>query len=85
MAGYREIAKELVDQIDKQVLRAGDRVPSIRRAALKHRVNPGTVVRAYGELEARGLIESRLLCPQYPPQATATTDAVQGRTPTRCS
>ena len=59
MAGYREIAKELVDQIDKQVLRAGDRVSSIRRAALKHRVNPGTVVRAYGELEARGLIESR--------------------------
>jgi len=59
MARYRDIANELFEQIDKKVLCAGDRLPSIRAATRRHRVNPGTVIRAYRELEARGLIESR--------------------------
>lgn len=59
MTGYREIAEELLELIDKDVLRDGDRVPSIRRATRKHRVNPGTVARAYRDLEAQGLLESR--------------------------
>jgi DNA-binding transcriptional MocR family regulator len=59
MTGYRDIAEELVDLIHKDVLRDGDRLPSIRRATRTHRVNPGTVTRAYRDLEAQGLIESR--------------------------
>ena len=59
MTKYAEIANQLATLIGKGVLRFGDRVPSIRSATSKHRVNPGTVVRAYRDLEARGLIESR--------------------------
>src|SRR5580700_12129942 len=59
MTAYEKIAGELVGLIDKQVLRVGDRLPSVRRATRNHHVSPGTVLRAYRELEARGLIESR--------------------------
>ena len=59
MTKYQNIADKLVGLIDKQVLRAGERVPSVRRASRSHHVNPCTVLRAYRDLEARGLIESR--------------------------
>jgi DNA-binding transcriptional MocR family regulator len=59
MTAYQNIAQQLVSLIDKRVLRAGDRLPSIRRATRSHQVNPGTVLRAYRDLEAQGLIESR--------------------------
>jgi DNA-binding transcriptional MocR family regulator len=59
MTKYAEITNQLATLIGKGVLRFGDRVPSIRSATGKYRVSPGTVVRAYRDLEARGLIESR--------------------------
>jgi DNA-binding transcriptional MocR family regulator len=59
MTAYEKIAAELVSLIDKQVLRVGDRLPSVRRATRNHHVSPGTVLRAYRDLEARGVIESR--------------------------
>lgn len=65
MAGYHEIAEKLAALITKRVLRAGERLPSIRRATRSHRVNPGTVIRAYRDLEARGLVESRLRSGYY--------------------
>ena len=59
MPGYMEIAEQLATLIDKRVLRSGDRLPSVRQATSSHHVNPGTILRAYRELETRGLIESR--------------------------
>jgi DNA-binding transcriptional MocR family regulator len=56
---YQNIAYQLVCLINKRVLRAGDQLPSIRHAARCYHVNPGTVLRAYRELEVQGLIESR--------------------------
>jgi DNA-binding transcriptional MocR family regulator len=59
MTGYREIAEKLGTLIDRHVLCAGDRLPSVRHAARNHRVNRSTILRAYRKLEARGLLESR--------------------------
>jgi DNA-binding transcriptional MocR family regulator len=59
MHKFQEIADELTTLIDKRLLRFGDRVPSVRSAAHKHHVSPGTAIHAYRDLEARGLIESR--------------------------
>jgi DNA-binding transcriptional MocR family regulator len=59
MAGYRQIAEELVDMTRKQILRSGDRVPSIRDATRRFHASPGTVLRAYRSLEAQGVLESR--------------------------
>ncbi len=59
LTGYRKIVDELASLIHKRVLCPGDRVPSVRSAARSHQVNPSTILRAYFELEIRGLIESR--------------------------
>jgi DNA-binding transcriptional regulator YhcF (GntR family) len=59
MAGYRQIAEELVEMTRKQILRSGDRVPSLRDATRRFHASPGTVLRAYRSLEAQGVLESR--------------------------
>jgi GntR family transcriptional regulator len=54
---------QIVDQIKRAIasgsLKAGDTLPSLRETALKLRINPLTVGKAYKQLEADGLIETR--------------------------
>ena len=54
---------QIVDQIKRAIasgtLRAGDPLPSLRETAVKLRVNPLTVGKAYKQLEQEGLIETR--------------------------
>ena len=45
--------------IDLRVLRAGERLPTIRKVAEDLVMNPNTVARAYRELEQAGIIEVR--------------------------
>jgi GntR family transcriptional regulator len=40
-------------------LRAGDEVPSVRAMAVRLRINPNTVARAYRDLESLGVLETR--------------------------
>jgi len=56
---YEQVAGNIARQIQAGALRPGDRVPSVRRASLQHRVSVTTAVQAYLELENRGLIEAR--------------------------
>ena len=55
--------KRLVEQVKQLVatdrLQAGDRLPTVRQLASSLGVSPGTVVRAYMELEQEGVIQSR--------------------------
>lgn len=55
---YLEIAARYETYITLGVLRAGEKLPSVREAAGELRVNPNTVQRAYSLLEERGLIRS---------------------------
>lgn len=54
---------QIVDQVKRAIaagsLRAGDNLPSLRETALKLRINPLTVGKAYKLLEQDGLIETR--------------------------
>lgn len=54
---------QIVDQIKRAIasgsLKAGDTLPSLRETALKLRINPLTVGKAYKQLETDGLIETR--------------------------
>lgn len=88
MHRFQEIADELATLIDKRLLRVGDRVPSVRSATHKHHVSPGTVIRAYQDLEARGLIESRarsgyFVCGRGPKRLAEPTQfkAIRNSTP----
>jgi DNA-binding transcriptional MocR family regulator len=56
---YAMVATRLGDLIGSGVLRAGDRIPSIRRASRQHKISVTTAVQAYLELENRGLIQAR--------------------------
>ncbi|MGE0802915.1 MAG: PLP-dependent aminotransferase family protein [Lautropia sp.] len=59
----RTLVDQIVDhyaaRIDERLLRAGHKMPSIRRFAGEHRVSRFTVVEAYDRLIARGYIEAR--------------------------
>jgi DNA-binding transcriptional MocR family regulator len=59
MKRYEALADEIAQSIRAGVLRADDRVPSIRQAAASHHVSASTVFQAYYLLEAQGLIRAR--------------------------
>lgn len=56
---YEALANELLLLIANGVLRAGDRLPSVRAACRSHHLSPATVLQAYYLLERRGLVEAR--------------------------
>ncbi|QJE01433.1 PLP-dependent aminotransferase family protein [Massilia forsythiae] len=54
-----QIVRAIAARIDDRQLRAGARMPSIRRFAASHGVSPFTVVASYDKLAAQGYLESR--------------------------
>lgn len=56
---YHQVAQRLEEMIRGGVLRAGEKLPSLRRASEQHRVSLTTAIEAYTELENRGLVEAR--------------------------
>ena len=55
---YIEIAERYKQYIRLGALRAGEKLPSVRAAAIELGVNPNTVARAYSQLEADGFIKA---------------------------
>lgn len=53
---YRQIADQVRQAVASGVLRAGDRLPSVREMAVELAVNPNTIAKAYQELERDGVI-----------------------------
>jgi GntR family transcriptional regulator len=57
------VYRQIIDQVRRMMvsgrLAPGERLPSIRDLAMRLRINPLTVGRAYGDLEREGLIEMR--------------------------
>jgi DNA-binding transcriptional MocR family regulator len=56
---YEQLAAELGDAIERGALRAGARLPSVRRLAEDRALSVATVVAAYDRLEGAGLVEAR--------------------------
>lgn len=56
---FEQLRGRLVDAISSGELAAGQRMPTVRRLAEDLGLAPGTVARAYRELEASGVIETR--------------------------
>ena len=55
---YAQIIDGIREQIAAGALRPGDRLPSVRELASSLAINPNTIQRAYGQLEAEGYILS---------------------------
>ncbi|MFL6062456.1 MAG: GntR family transcriptional regulator [Marmoricola sp.] len=56
---YEQIRTQLAGHVDSGELKPGDRLPTVRRLAEDLGVATNTVARAYRELEASGVIETR--------------------------
>lgn len=56
---FEQLRAQLVDAVATGELVAGERLPTVRRLAEDLGLAPGTVARAYRELEASGFIETR--------------------------
>ena len=56
---YQSLAARMAEAIHAGALKAGDRLPSVRRVSTQHRVSIATAVQAYRHLENQRLIEAR--------------------------
>ena len=56
---YRQLRDRVVAMILDGVLNEGDPLPSVRSVAAEYRVNPLTVLKAYQQLVAEELVETR--------------------------
>lgn len=56
---YLQVAEGLEKMISEEVLRIGDKLPSVRVLSEEYGISMGTAFQAYYHLEGRGLIEAR--------------------------
>ena len=56
---YRQIIDQILGAIAGGALRGGEQLPTVRQLAVDLAINPNTVVRAYRELEIRGILTTQ--------------------------
>jgi GntR family transcriptional regulator len=56
---YRQIIDQVLGGIASGALQPGDQLPTVRQMAVDLAINPNTVVRAYRELEIRGVLSTQ--------------------------
>lgn len=55
---YEQIIEQIKFNVMKGYLKPGDAIPSVRKLALELKITPGTVSKAYQELERQQIIET---------------------------
>jgi len=56
---YRQIIDQVLAGVAMGTLKAGHQLPTVRQMAVDLAINPNTVLRAYRELEIRGVLETQ--------------------------
>src|SRR5437588_4071959 len=56
---YRQIIDQVTGGLAAGTLRPGDQLATVRQLAVDLAINPNTVIRAYRELEIRGVLETQ--------------------------
>lgn len=59
MPAYRQIIDQVLVGIAAGALKGGEQLPTVRQAAVDLSINPNTVMRAYRELEIRGILTTQ--------------------------
>jgi len=72
-----QLVQRFAQRIEQHQLPPGSRLPSVRACAQAHGVSPYTVVAAYDQLQARGLIEARAQRGFYVRQSPARAHRAQ--------
>jgi GntR family transcriptional regulator len=56
---YRQLIDQVLGAVASGVLRTGDQLPTVRQVAVDLAINPNTVMRAYREMEIRGVLDTQ--------------------------
>ncbi len=56
---FEQLRQQVAGQVDSGELRPGDKLPTVRTLATELGLAPNTVARAYRELEASGIVDTR--------------------------
>jgi DNA-binding transcriptional regulator YhcF (GntR family) len=56
---YRQIIDQVQGGLASGALASGDQLPTVRQVAVDLAINPNTVLRAYRELEIRGVLDTQ--------------------------
>lgn len=56
---YRQLIDQVQGAIATGALRPGDQLPTVRLVAVDLAINPNTVLRAYREMEIRGILDTQ--------------------------
>lgn len=56
---YRQLIDKVLGAVALGTLRAGDQLPTVRQVAVDLAINPNTVMRAWREMEIRGILDTQ--------------------------
>ena len=76
---YRQIIDQVMGGIAAGALSGGDQLPTVRQVAVDLSINPNTVVRAYREMEIRGVLETQQGTGTFISQKKVKRDEVERR------
>lgn len=74
---YRQLIDQVQAAIAMESLVAGDQLPTVRQVAVDLEINPNTVMRAYREMEIRGILDTQQGTGTFVAQKTVERDAVE--------
>lgn len=55
---YTQITMQIEDYVLRGILKAGDKIPSVRSLSISLSINPNTIQKAYSELDRKGITTS---------------------------
>jgi GntR family transcriptional regulator len=76
---YRQIIDQVLAGMASGKLPAGGQLPTVRQVAVDLAINPNTVVRAYRELEIRGVLETHQGTGTFIAHREVQTDDIERR------
>src|SRR6202142_455763 len=76
---YRQIIDQVLGGISAGGLKPGDQLPTVRQLAVDLAINPNTVVRAYRELEIRGVLATQQGTGTFIAQREVQQDKIERR------
>jgi GntR family transcriptional regulator len=56
---YRQLIDQVLGAVATGVLQSGNQLPTVRQVAVDLAINPNTVMRAYREMEIRGILDTQ--------------------------
>jgi GntR family transcriptional regulator len=74
---YRQLIDQVQAAIATEALVPGDQLPTVRQVAVDLEINPNTVMRAYREMEIRGILDTQQGTGTFVAQQTIDRDAIE--------